>query len=46
VQIFQKLAPPTRKYAPLDDVIEPQGKDDTRASRGAGSGGNQGDSEN
>jgi hypothetical protein len=48
VQLFLKVAPPTRKYVPLADVIEPEGKDrdQDRGNREPGSGGNQGDPEN
>jgi hypothetical protein len=43
VQLFLKLAAPTRTYAKVDDLVEKEGD---RERRGSGSGSDQGDSEN
>jgi hypothetical protein len=45
VQLFLEAAPPERTYAKVEDLIE-RGEDDPGRRRGAGSGADQGDSEN
>ena len=43
VQLFLKVAPPARTYAPVESLVEKEGD---RERRGSGSGSDQGDSEN